>query len=117
MRRSKGLEIMWAPFCLAWYGGDSLYFPHAWVTKVLATTHNTSLDRGCFTPLKVAWRDICHKFCARHLGRIVSRFDFCEKAWLKAFSMPNIINSFEATGIYPFNIQLLQAAAVKSKYS
>ena len=71
------------------------------------TTHITQpLDRGCFAPLKVAWRDICHRFSARHPGRTVSRFDFCElfaKAWFKAFTMPNIINSFEATGICPFN--------------
>lgn len=76
------------------------------------TTHITQpLDRGCFAPLKVAWRDICHKFCARHPGRTVSRFDFCElfaKAWFKAFSMTNIINSFEATGICPFSRHAIQ---------
>ena len=71
------------------------------------TTHLTQpLDRGCFAPLKVAWRDVCHKFCALNPGRTVSRYDFCElfaKAWYRAFTMPNIISSFEATGICPFN--------------
>ena len=76
------------------------------------TTHITQpLDRGCFAPLKVAWRDVCHMFCARHPGRTVSRYDFCElfaKAWFKAFSMTNIVNSFQATGICPFNRHTIQ---------
>ena len=64
------------------------------------TTHITQpLDRGCFAPLKVAWRDTCHKFCARNPGRTVSRFYFCElfaKAWFRVFSMPNIRESVDS---------------------
>ena len=71
------------------------------------TTHLTQpLDIGCFAPLKVAWREICHSFCASNPGRTVSRYDFCEvfaKAWYKSFTMPNIINSFKATGVCPLN--------------
>ena len=71
------------------------------------TTHITQpLDRGCFAPLKVNWRQICHKFCCLNPGRTVSRYDFCElfaKAWFKSFTMENVIGSFAATGIYPFN--------------
>ena len=44
------------------------------------TTHKTQpLDRGCFAPLKVAWRDICHRFCTQNPGRTVSQCDFCEQ--------------------------------------
>lgn len=71
------------------------------------TTHLLQpLDKGCFSPLKVNWREICHQFCASNPGRTVSRHDFCElfsKAWYKAFNQENIINSFKATGICPFN--------------
>ena len=71
------------------------------------TTHLLQpLDKGCFSPLKVTWREICHQFCASNPGRTVSRHDFCKlfsKAWYKAFDMQNIINSFKATGICPFN--------------
>ena len=71
------------------------------------TTHLLQpLDKGCFSPLKVNWREICHQFCASNPGRTVSRHDFCElfsKAWYKAFSQENIIKSFKATGICPFN--------------
>ena len=85
------------------------------------TTHITQpLDRGCFAPLKVAWRDICHKFSACHPGRTVSRFDFCElfaKAWFKAFTMPNIINSFKATGICPFNRHAIRLPEDDHEYS
>ena len=71
------------------------------------TTHLMQpLDIGCFAPLKAAWREVCHTFCASNPGRTVSRYDFCEvfaKAWYKSFSMPNIINSFKATGVCPLN--------------
>lgn len=71
------------------------------------TTHLLQpLDRGCFSPLKVTWREVCHQFSASNPGRTVSRYDFCalfSKAWYKAFDMQNIINSFKVTGICPFN--------------
>ena len=71
------------------------------------TTHLTQLlDIGCFAPLKVSWREICHTFCASNPGRTVTRYDFCQlfaKAWYKSFTMPNIINSFKATGVCPLN--------------
>ena len=71
------------------------------------TTHLLQpLDVECFSPLKVTWREICHQFCASNPGRTVSRYDFCKlfsKAWYKAFDMQNIISSFKATGICPFN--------------
>ena len=75
--------------------------------KTHTTTHLTQpLDVGCFAPLKVAWREFCYSFCASNPGRTVSRYDFCElfaKAWYKSLTMPNIINSFKATGVCPLN--------------
>ena len=71
------------------------------------TTHIAQpLDRGCFAPLKVAWRQVCHEFCAKNPGRTVTRFEFSHlfaKAWYKAMTAPNIIASFKATGVCPFN--------------
>ena len=56
------------------------------------TTHITlPLDRGCFAPLKVAWRDICHRFCTQNPDRTVSQYDFCAKAWFKEAIMVTII--------------------------
>ena len=69
------------------------------------TTHLTQpLDRGCFAPLKVFWRQMCHEFCAKNPGRTVSQYDFSKlfaMAWYKAFSMTNIISSFQITGVVP----------------
>ena len=71
------------------------------------TTHITQpLDRGCFAPLKVEWRQVCHTFFAQNPRKTISQYDFCElfaKAWTKSFSMKNIISSFKVTGICPFD--------------
>ena len=43
------------------------------------TTHIAQpLDRGCFSPLKTAWRKYCHDFRAKNPGRVVTRYDFCQ---------------------------------------
>jgi len=71
------------------------------------TTHITQpLDKGCFAPLKVVWRQVCHDFCSKNPGRTVSRYDFSRlfsKTWYKAMSAGNIVASFKVTGVYPFN--------------
>ena len=71
------------------------------------TTHITQpLDKGCFSPLKVYWRQACHDFYSHNPGRVVTVYEFSElfsKAWLSAMSAKNIVASFECTGIYPFN--------------
>ena len=42
------------------------------------TTHVMQpLDRGCFAPLKVSWRQICHQFIAKNPGKTESQYDFC----------------------------------------
>ena len=71
------------------------------------TTHLTQpLDRACFSPLKVAWREECHNFCIKNPGKVVSRLDFSKlfsKAWFKAMTMSNVIAGFRVTGICPFD--------------
>ena len=71
------------------------------------TTHVAQpLDRGCFSPLKAAWRKYCHEFRSKNPGRVVTRYEFCQifsKAWYKAMTGSNIVYSFKTTGIYPFN--------------
>ena len=71
------------------------------------TTHIAQpLDVGCFSPLKAAWRKYCHDFRAKNPGRVVTRYDFCHifsQAWFKAMSASNIVSSFKATGVCPFN--------------
>ena len=71
------------------------------------TTHIVQpLDRGCFAPLKVAWKQECHEFYTKNPGRVVTCLDFnClfAKAWYKAMTAQNIISSYKVTGAYPFN--------------
>ena len=54
------------------------------------TTHVAQpLDRGCFSPLKAAWRKYCHEFRSKNPGRVVIRYEFCQifsKAWYKAMT-------------------------------
>ena len=75
------------------------------------TTHILQpLDRGCFAPLKMAWKQECHEFYTKNPGRVVTRLDFTRlfaKAWYKAMTAQNIINSFKVTGVYPFNREVI----------
>ena len=77
------------------------------------TTHVMQpLDRGCFAPLKVSWRQICHQFIAKNPGKTVSQYDFCRlfsQAWSKAFSIENIVSSFRVTGVYPLDRSVTKA--------
>ena len=66
------------------------------------------LDRGCFSPLKSAWRETCRKFTMVNPAKLITKFDFCRlfaEAWYKAMTLPNIISSYRVTGIYPFDGQ------------
>lgn len=71
------------------------------------TTHLTQpLDRGCFSPLKMRWREVCQDFRTCNPGRVVTRFDFSRlfsKAWYQAMTAENIIGSFKVTGVCPFS--------------
>ena len=70
------------------------------------STHITQpLDKGCYSPLKIHWRQVCHDFYSKHPGRVVTVYDFSElfsAAWLAAMTGKNIISSFRNTGICPF---------------
>ena len=74
------------------------------------TTHITQpLDRACFSPLKAAWRETCHRFVSSNPGKRVTKYDFCRlfsEAWSKAMTMSNVISSFRVTGIFPFNREM-----------
>ena len=71
------------------------------------STHITQpLDNGCYSPLKMHWRQVCHDFYSKHPGSVVTVYDFSElfsAAWLAAMTGKNIISSFRNTGICPFN--------------
>ena len=105
------------PLLLLLDGHSSHYFPstikfaaeEGIVIFVLPpnTTHITQpLDKGCFSPLKVKWRQVCHDYRTKYPGRVVSRFDFSKlfsEAWYESMSSKNIISSFKVTGICPFD--------------
>ena len=71
------------------------------------TTHLTQpLDKGVFGPLKLQWRELCHKFLAAHPGRVITRYDFSRlfaEAWLNTMTIKNITSGFETTGVFPVN--------------
>jgi hypothetical protein len=71
------------------------------------TTHlSQPLDKGCFGPLKVAWREVCHQFLAAKPGKVVTRYQFSEllnQAWMRSMTIGNICAGFRTTGVYPVN--------------
>ena len=71
------------------------------------TTHlSQSLDKGCFGPLKVAWRQVCHQFLAENRGKVITRYQFSgllNKAWMQSMTLASICAGFRVTGIYPIN--------------
>ena len=83
------------------------------------TTHIAQpLDRGCFSPLKAAWRKFCHEFRAQYPGRVVTRYEFSHlfsKAWFEAMSAKNVVSSFKATGVCPFNRHILSGLEMEEK--
>ena len=71
------------------------------------TTHLTQpLDKGCFGPLKTAWREVCHQFITSNPGRLVTRYQFSRlfnKAWMRSMTISNISTGFKITGVHPIN--------------
>lgn len=84
------------------------------------TTHLTQpLDKGCFGPLKMCWREECKKYLSDNPGRVITRFQFSElfgRAWMRGMSMKNVIAGFHTTGIFPFNRHALRTKDVTSKF-
>ena len=85
------------------------------------TTHFAQpLDKGCFSPLKTAWRQVCHEFRSKNPGRMITRYDFNQLfslAWFKAMTAPNIISSFRATGICPFDRSAIKLPETEQVFS
>ena len=83
------------------------------------TTHLTQpLDKGCFSPLKIKWKQVCSEFRWKNPGRVVTRFDFSKlfaEAWYDAMSSKNIISSFRTTGICPFNRHALKVPGMEKE--
>ena len=71
------------------------------------TTHITQpLDKGCYGPLKIAWRQECQDFTASNPGKVVTIYQFSQlfhNAWDKAMIPKNVSSGFSITGIYPFD--------------
>ena len=84
------------------------------------TTHLTQpLDKGCFAPLKMFWREECQLFLSRNPGKVVTRYQFSElfgRAWMRGMTMTNIIAGFRTTGVYPFNRDALQSKVLSSSF-
>ncbi|XP_065891048.1 uncharacterized protein [Dysidea avara] len=87
------------------------------------STHLTQpLDKGCFGPLKAAWKEVCHEYMTNNPGKVITRYNFSElfaKAWAQSMTMANITAGFHTTGIFPFNRNALTplAALTPSKFN
>ena len=85
------------------------------------TTHMLQpLDRGCFGPLKMAWREECHQYMSEHPGRVVTKFQFSAlftRAWGRSMTMANVTAGFRVTGIYPLNRNVLSLDTSVAKLS
>ena len=71
------------------------------------TTHEARpLDCGVFKPLKAQWTNVCHQYCQKNPGKVISKFDFnllFSHSWLKALTSANTVAGFRTCGVYPFN--------------
>ena len=84
------------------------------------TTHLTQpLDKGCFSPLKVAWRQACQRFFSQNPGRVVSIYDFSallSEAWDQSMTVKNITSGFKVIGIYPVDRCAVQVPGQKPSF-
>ena len=75
------------------------------------TTHLTQpLDKGCFGPLKKAWKVVCHDFLTANPGQVVTCYNFSallRKAWEASMVIPNVLAGFRVTGIFPVDRDVL----------
>ncbi len=71
------------------------------------TTHITQpLDKGCYGPLKMAWRQECQNFLTSNPGKVITIYQFSRlfhNAWDKAMVPSNVRSGFRITGIHPFD--------------
>ena len=85
------------------------------------TTHlSQPLDKGCFGPLKVKWREICHQYMVDNPHKVVTRYSFSRlfsKAWMAAMTMTNVVSGFRVTGVYPVNRNAIKLPGESSQPS
>ena len=69
------------------------------------TTHLTQpLDKAVFGPLKVSWRQACHRYIVENPGSKISKHNFFlvfSEAWVRALTPKNTVSGFRTTGVYP----------------
>ena len=79
---------------------NHLYFPPN-------TTHLMQpLDKGMFSPLKIAWREEVYDYLIKNPGKAISKHNFLHtfsEAWYKSMTQKNILVGFQTTGVYPLN--------------
>lgn len=64
------------------------------------------LDVSIYGPFKRFYASYCDSWMTGHPGSSISIHKVCRmagQAYIRAFTMENIVSSFRATGIYPFN--------------
>ena len=59
--------------------------------------------KGCFGPLKGAWREVCHQYVTEHPGKVVTKFPFSSHfntAWTRSMTVANIVGGFQVPGVH-----------------
>ena len=67
-----------------------------------------------FGPLKKIYNSLCIEFMSESLQHTITKQTWpgiFKKAWTTAITSPNMISSFAATGIYPFNSNAISEEA------
>ena len=73
------------------------------------------LDKGVFSPLKMYWHQECARFMENNPGELVTKRNYSvifSQAWYRAMTLKNIVASFRATGVYPFNREAIHVPEV-----
>ncbi|CAH2000356.1 unnamed protein product [Acanthoscelides obtectus] len=68
------------------------------------------LDRSVFKSVKSAFYKSCQLWLKQHAGRLITRYQFGEllsDCWGKSATPENATSGFRATGIYPFNPDII----------
>ncbi len=67
------------------------------------TNLSQHLDKGCFGPLKVAWRDVCHQYVADHPRKAVMRYQIStlfNEACMRSMTVAYVTAGFKVMGAY-----------------
>ena len=77
--------------------------------------YSQPLDKGCFGPLKGAWREVCHQYVTEHPGKVVTKVQFSSlfnTAWTRSITVANIVGGFRVTGVHPVNRHALSPPSI-----